>query len=163
MRVFKRRKSQGITVRWSILKNFTVLIVLIFMFFLIAMISIPYSELTILSNKLVTKATAELESDFNGVFDPLVKHIRIAADWGRAGNFGYLSRSDMINTFVPVLKEYPQLTAVRTGDTQGNGLKLLKTQQGWIMEQVQMDSKGGKHVLHIWTTPCSRFPQSGNH
>lgn len=146
-----RRNKSGVSIRSSILRSFTILIILILVSFSAVILVLQYSELSVLSRRLVMEAVRELETELHEMFQPVIKNINITAHWGRSNQYNHLETREMLKMFIPILNEYDHIVRIKSSDGDGNGFSLRKEGGNWVTKRTFVDQTGQKALVSYWT------------
>ncbi|MBU3914973.1 hypothetical protein KKA14_05500, partial [bacterium] len=146
----KSRIKKNTTVQRSILRNFTVLIVLILISFSTVLFFIQYSEMTVISSQEISKAANEMKMNLNIIFEPVIRNLRISKKWGENSLYSINDSKAISGIFAPILKEYPHVSAIKAVDMDGNSISLEKDGHEWITRQVQLTPNGLKTKTSAW-------------
>jgi len=105
-----------------------------------------------LSRRLVTEASIEMESEFQKIFQPVIKNINISAHWGRLKQYNTLESKEMLEMFIPILDEYEYIVRIKSSDREGNGFSLYKNPMDdeWITTQTYTDLPGTRELVSKW-------------
>lgn len=152
--IFKRKDCQhqvkGISIRSSLLRNFSLMIVLVLVSFTTAFLIIQYSELSVVSRRLIREAMVELERELQKDFQPVIKNINISAYWGKSRQYTDLEDKEMLKMFIPIIKEYSSIVRVKSGDDNGNGFSLQREGDNWITTRTVVDKSQSVVLISSW-------------
>lgn len=146
----RRPPGNGVSIRTSLFRNFILLIVLIMVSFAAVIMILQYSQLSVLSRRLVTEAMIELERELNKDFQPVIKNINISAYWGRSKQYNHLESKEMLKMFIPILKEYDPIIRIKSSDGKGNGFSLVKEGRDWITRRTYTESAENRVLISRW-------------
>jgi signal transduction histidine kinase len=155
-RPFKRKRDRikSISIRTSIFRNFTVMIILILLSFSGVVLFLQYSELSVLSRRLIMEATDQIETEIQRTFQPVIKNISISAHWGRSKRFSQFESAEMLKMYMPVLNEFEHIYRIKSSDQYGNGFSLSKSMEDddvWITKRTIADAKNPtRAVISRW-------------
>ncbi len=149
----RREASKGISIRSSLFRNFSILIILVLISFSAVLLILQFSELSMLSRRLVMEATLEMESELQKIFQPVIKNINISAHWGRLKQYNKLESKEMLEIFIPILNEYDYIVRIKSIDHKGNGFSLSKNPEDddeWITTRTYSDPSGTRTLISSW-------------
>lgn len=106
--------NRGIkTIRWSILQNFTLLIVFISLAFCSAFIAVAFMQSSMVFEKIVNKPLDHLENKLHDQFYSVSTTLRVVSRI-RNKEVLYTLDTDTLNRmFISILKDYPQIVSVK--------------------------------------------------
>ncbi len=152
--IFKRKDYQhqikGISIRSSLLRNFSLMIVLVLVSFTTAFLIIQYSELSVVSRRLIREAMVELDRELQKDFQPVIKNINISAYWGRSRQYTDLEDKEMLKMFIPIISEYGSIVRIKSGDAKGNGFSLRRDGENWITTRTYADLAESNVLITTW-------------
>ncbi len=155
IRRFGRKKmiAKHISIRSSIFRNFTIMIILILLSFTGVVLILQYSELSVLSRRIILEATDQIEVEIQKTFQPVIKNINISAHWGRSRQFSHLESREMLKMYMPILNEYEHIFRVKSSDSLGNGFSLsrdVEDEDIWITKRTHVDAKNPRVLISRW-------------
>ncbi len=136
LRHFRRRKPRCKTIRWSILQNFTFLIAITAVAFIIAFFTIIYIQSTMVFSQVIQTIVTDLENDMKRYFNPVSTSMVVLSRFASVQKIDKLEETDIVNILVPIFKEYKQITSARFGDANGRGIFLYKRGKKWVTHAV---------------------------
>lgn len=145
-----KRGDKGISIRSSLFRNFTLMIILILVSFSAVILILQYSELSVLSRRLVTEAMFELDREIRKDFQPVIKNINISAYWGRSKQYNHLQSKEMLKMFIPILKEYEPIIRIKSSDDKGNGFLLQREEDDWTTTRIYKDNNSTRVLTTHW-------------
>ncbi len=120
-----------------------------------------------LSQLLIGTASDGLESELEGLLQPVRGSLRGAADWAEAGRLDTDDPAILTSFFLPLIDGYPVISSVLRADTQGHEYMLLRVNGGW---QVRLSAPGGPArfqkldadglVVETWTETVDYDPRT---
>ncbi len=152
-RAHRKAVRKGITIRSSLLRNFSILIVLVLIAFTAVLLILEFSELSVLSRRLVTEAVHEMKSELQTIFQPVVKNINISAHWGRSKHYNSFQSKEILEMFMPILNEYDYIVRIKSCDSMGNGFSLARApddKDEWISTRTYNDEDVPKKLITKW-------------
>lgn len=148
--IFKREETRGKPIRWSILQNFTVLIIVTAFAFIVAIFTVIYIQSTMVFSSMINKIVVELENDLSRYFNP-VSHSMVALSSFTGASLDNKLDAKTINTIlVPVMREYTQIRAIRFCDTKGNGYALYSQGGNWHTILIKMQGSEQQTREKVW-------------
>ncbi len=144
------RREKGISIRSSILRNFSMMIILVLASFTAAILIIQYSELSMVTRRLINEAMVELERELQKDYQPVIKNINISAYWGKSRQYNGLEDKEMLKMFIPIVKEYDSIVRIKSSDDKGNGFSLQREEDNWITTHTYSGSGESKILTSTW-------------
>ncbi len=115
---------------------------------------------------LVGSASQRIESEFKRFFDPVVNNLDIIARWAGKGEFQIEQPSDLNQVFIPILQQFPQVSALILADRDGNEYFLLSKGDQWLT-RITRSGEGMRPVQWIrWdsaTNETDRWQEESNY
>lgn len=93
-----------------------------------------------LSNSIIRSTTDETVRELNSFLDPATGSLRVARQWGGAEMLETLDPVKLNPQFVPVLKNYHQISSMLVANTAGNEYMLLREDSTWLNRIVRWDN-----------------------
>ena len=159
-------RARSISIRWSLFKNFLILVVLISGGLLV--FSRLQSGKTIrgLSATLLEETSAAAERELASFFSPIARAIEILRGQAILGIFSPGNPATANAVAMPVLSTITQMSSINTGDAEGNSYILLKRKDEWLNVQVRnsvgewrrFDTSG--NLLQTWQRPFDFDPRT---
>lgn len=94
-------------------------------------------------------AVAQLEelsrkttADFIGFFQPATQVLKMARDWGAAGELDLHHSHVLSARFIPVLRSLPRASALVIADTDGRSYYLGRDGEGWLSRSLDSQGQG---------------------
>jgi adenylate cyclase len=155
--------SKTISIRWSLLRSFVVLILLSSLTVLMLMTIRAEQTERDLSEQLINRGTLQAREELDRFFHPVKSNSLIAARWGLAGKLnlaevvagpaGQLSASQVaavtrINTLLlPVMQLFPEMSSLQVANARGDGLMIIRLEAGRIRNRVVSRERWGTRTL----------------
>jgi len=79
-----------------------------------------------LSNSIIQQTTNETVKELTSFFDPAVNSLRISQEWGKSDLIESNDPAKLNPQFIPLLKNYPQISSMLIANTKGNEYMLLR-------------------------------------
>jgi serine phosphatase RsbU (regulator of sigma subunit) len=98
-----------------------------------------------LSQSIIQNTTVETVKQLDRFFDPAIGNLRIARQWGKASLLEKIDPEALNLQFIPVLKNYPQISSMLIANTSGEEYMLLREDSTWLNRIVSY--KGGKQSI----------------
>jgi len=127
-----RRGRRLRTIRWSILQNFTVLIIVTAFAFIIAMFAVIYIQSTMVFSNVIHKVISDVENDLKRYFSPVTTSMVILSRLVGIERVTGLDEKAVNSILIPIMQNYRQITAARFGDEHGNGQVLYPQGDKWV-------------------------------
>ena len=134
--------SKTISIRWSLLRSFVVLILLSSLTVLMLMTFRARQTERELSEKLIKRGTLQATEELNRFFQPVNINTLIAARWGLAGKLnlaavvsgpaGKLTAKQLaavtrLNTLLaPLLRLFPEMSSLQVANARGDGFLIIR-------------------------------------
>ncbi len=149
----QKKTHKNISIRTSIFRNFTIMIILILVSFSGVVLILQYSELTVLSRRLIKESTDQLEAEIHRTFQPVIKNINISAHWGRSNPFNRFDSEEMLKMYRPVLNEFEHIFRIKSVDKHGNAFSLehsLEDEDEWTTKHTFTDPENPRTLISKW-------------
>ncbi len=159
MRLF----GKTISIRWSLLRSFVVLILLSSLTVLMLMSFRARQTERELSEKLIKRGTLQATDELDRFFQPVNINTLIAARWGMAGKLnlaqvvagpaGKLTASQRaavtrLNTLLaPLLRLFPAMSSLQVANARGDGFLIIRLEEGRIRNRVVSRERWGTRTL----------------
>jgi adenylate cyclase len=155
--------GKTISIRWSLLRSFAVLILLSSLTVLMLMTIRARQTERDLSEKLINRGTLQATEEMNRFFQPVNLNALIAARWGLAGKLnlaavvagpaGKLTASQVraatrINTLLlPLMRLFPEMSSLQVANARGDGFLIIRLESGRIRNRVVSREGWGTRTL----------------
>jgi adenylate cyclase len=167
LRMTKHAHPRRVSIRWSLFKNFLILVVLISGSLLIYSLAGATRTIRSLSASLFEEVSQTAEYELEKFFDPISKSIEIVRDLGVRGAFSPDDPRAANTILMPVLLAIPQMASVNTGDAKGNAFLLVRRKNEWLSVFMKGGSPAAKwqqldemgRVLKEWTQETNFDPR----
>ena len=127
-----RSHPPPVSIRWSLFKNFLILVVLISGSLLIYTVAEASRAIRSLSASLFEEASGTVAHELAKFFDPISKSIEIVRDLGLRGAFSPDDPRTASTILIPILSAIPQMASINTGDERGNVFLLARRKDEWL-------------------------------
>jgi adenylate cyclase len=164
-----------ISIRWSLLRSFVVLILLSSLTVLMLMTFRAEQTERDLSEQLIKRGSLQAREEMDRFFHPVNSNSLIAARWGLAGKLnlagvvagpaGKLSPAQVaavtrINTLLlPLMQLFPEISSLQVANARGDGLLIIRLEAGRIRNRVVSRERWGTRTLWFDVDRTGR-PQS---
>jgi adenylate cyclase len=144
--------GKTISIRWSLLRSFAILILLSSLTVLMLMTIRARQTEKELSEKLINTGTLQATEELDRFFQPVNINALIAARWGLSGKLNLaevvagpagkvtasqLSAVTRINTLLlPLMRLYPEMSSLQVANARGDGLLIIRLESGRIRNRV---------------------------
>ena len=155
--------SRPITIRHSMLRNLSLLIVLTSGTILVATWILGSSAVEDLSKSLIERTATRTETELNRFFGTVQSNVRIGVDWARAGILDATDHEALNTLFVPILRQYPQLSSMMVATSRGEEYLLLRDPldpDAWTNRVVRADDWGSRVLNRTWNTRTGESQES---
>jgi adenylate cyclase len=155
--------GKTISIRWSLLRSFAILILLSSMTVLMLMTIRARQTEKDLSEKLINTGTLQATEELDRFFQPVNINALIAARWGLSGKLnlaevvkgpaGKLTASQLaavtrINTLLlPLMRLFPEMSSLQVANARGDGFLIIRLDSGRIRNRVVSREGWGTRTL----------------
>jgi adenylate cyclase len=155
--------GKTISIRWSLLRSFVVLILLSSLTVLMLMTIRARQTERELSEQLINRGTLQAKEEMDRFFQPVNINALIAARWGLSGKLnlaevvagpaGKLTASQLsavtrINTLLlPLMRLYPEMSSLQVANARGDGLLIIRLESGRVRNRVVSRERWGTRTL----------------
>jgi adenylate cyclase len=142
MKKIPRLFRRPISIRWSIMRNF--LLLLLFTGGTIFAVSWhAYSKaVKELSVEVVERYADQTRVHLEGFFEPVKRSLLVAREWGAQGILDMQDVEALNRIFIPMLEQTARITSVNIGSSDGAGWLLLEQEDGWFNRVVTSEEQG---------------------
>jgi adenylate cyclase len=167
--------GKTISIRWSLLRSFVVLILLSSLTVLFLMTFRAQETEKELSEQLIKRGTLQAKEEMDRFFQPVNINALIAARWGLSGKLnlvevvagpaGKLSGSQLkaitrINTLLlPLMRLFPEMSSLQVANARGDGFLIIRLEAGRLRNRVVSRERWGTRTLWFDVGPEGQ-PQS---
>jgi serine/threonine protein kinase len=121
-----------------------------------------------LSQLLIATASDGIESDLDGLLQPVRAALRATTDWAKAGRLDTDDSAELTSFFLPLIDGYPVVSSVIRADSNGREYMILRTETGWQTRTVEPGTREKTFqklapdgtVLETWTEDIDYDPFS---
>ncbi len=159
------RTKRPVSIRWSLLRSFALLIVLTSMTVLVTMwLEAPATEQH-LSQEMIGRGVRQARRELDRFLEPASKGTAMAAAWGRAGlldltpivrceagadtQVGLAAAGKLNALLLPFLDAYPLLSSVQVATASGQGFLILRLPDGTVRNRVVCREGWGTQALWL--------------
>ena len=163
-------RPRGVTIRRSLFRSVFLLILFTCAAFLWITAHFRGREIEALCRAVIRQSIDLLEADLRHFFDPLGQNLLIAAQWIADGTLDPVDADAANAAFIPILRRYPQICAVSTGDGDGNNYFLRRDGDTWLNRIVRVGADGRRtehpilndagQVVGEWSDPDEYDPRT---
>ena len=147
--------GRPVTIRQSMLRNFAVLILLTSGTILLATWVAGSAAVEDLSKSLIERTATRTETELDRFFGTVQSNVMIGTDWVRGGILDPTDHEAMNTLFVPILRQYPQLSSMMVATSDGVEYLLLRDPlkpTAWTNRIVQAGTWGRRVFNRRWDT-----------
>ncbi len=101
-----------------------------------------------MAKSTIDKTTERTTIELTNFFNPVTKNINLAREWGITEQLNIFDLQNMNQRFIPVLKNFPQITSMLIGRSDGSEYMMLNNDSIWINRSTQ-NIKDQKKVLKV--------------
>jgi|GEM_PF-482524 adenylate cyclase len=157
------RASQPITIRFSLLRSFMLLILISSLTVLLLTTIRARRTEKELSEKLINEGTEQATQELDRFFQPVDKNTLIAARWGLAGKLNLaevvtgppgqitqkqLGAATRINSLLlPLMQFFPEMSSLQVANARGDGFLIIRLDGGRIRNRVVHREGWGTQTL----------------
>lgn len=122
----------------------------------VALAAINYTQARAVENlsaAIIDRTADRAETELMRFFMPVKKNILVAKAWGQAGSLGTSDEEapDLNHRFMPMLVQYPQVSSMMIGNTEGLEYLLLRIDDYWLNRITRADEWGKKTFWMKWS------------
>lgn len=141
---------QGTSIRWSLIRNLFLLIVLLTGTILLSTVYTGRRIAHSTSQDLIGDALQSVRSELHRFTDPVQRSLQFGAQLARTGVIDLDDPAGMNAVFMPLVTQIPQISAVNVGDAEGRGYLLLRMEDRWRNRLVWHERWGKRMELSEW-------------
>ena len=143
--------SRLVSIRSRLTRNILLLIVLLGAS-LLAITFVGSARATqTLSRALIDRVAEQTKARLRSYFEPVVKQLEIAVRWKQKALLGKDDPGAINDLFQPILRRYPQISAVLLADGRGREHMLLHEEDAWRSRRTRRDDWGDTVRWLEWT------------
>ncbi len=155
--------GKTISIRWSLLRSFVVLILLSSLTVLMLMTIRARQTEKELSEQLIKRGTLQATQELDRFFQPVNINTLIAARWGLSGKLNLaevvagpagkltarqLAAVTRINTLLlPLMRLFPEMSSLQVANARGDGFLIIRLESGRIRNRVVSRETWGTRTL----------------
>jgi adenylate cyclase len=163
---------KNISIRWSLLRSFVLLILASSLTVLILMTIRARQTEKDLSEQLIQRGTFQATQELDRFFQPVRKNALIAVHWGEAGKLDLapvvagppgkisprqLAAATRLNTLLlPLMQLYPEISSLQVANSGGDGFLIIRLGSKTIRNRVVSRSRWGTQTLWFQVDPQGR-------
>ena len=144
------RKAVEFIKKNLILKNIILFVTPVSIAILIFMLFNLSQTVEHLSNSIIQRTTEETVKELNSFFDPAINSLRVAHGWGDASMLDITDPGMLNPQFVPILKNYKQISSMLIANTNGLEYMLLREDSTWLNRIVSFKDEKQKITRYRW-------------
>jgi hypothetical protein len=103
-----------------------------------------------LSNSIIQKTTDETVKELTSFFDPAINSLRISQEWGESELIESNDPAKLNPQFIPLLRNYPQISSMLIANTRGNEYMLLREDTTWLNRIVTWKGEAQSIMRYRW-------------
>jgi hypothetical protein len=126
------RRAAGLVREYVSLKNVILFATPVTIAILIYMLFNLSQTVEHLSTSIIQTTTEETVRELNSFLDPATGTLKVAKEWGGAEMLESLDPLKLNLQFIPVLKNYRQISSMLIANTSGNEYMLLREDSSWL-------------------------------
>jgi sigma-B regulation protein RsbU (phosphoserine phosphatase) len=140
-----------VTIRRSLLVNLIVVVALLSAAFYAVTVLAGRRAVRELSTSLIGQTIDLTEARLGEFFRPIIRSLSIACSWGEAGLLDIDRPEQLTAEFVPLMREFPQISGIMIADDRGRELMVLREGKRWRVRRVRRDEWGDRAEWLEWT------------
>lgn len=126
-----------VSIKWSLFRNMTFLVLLIAGGILLFTFISSKKSLEGLAKKQINQTTDYIETELKRFLLPVYSLFGLWPEWEQAGIVDGTDRESLNAVLIPIMKRFPQISSVITGDPEGNSLLILRKEDEWLNREVR--------------------------
>ncbi len=126
-----------ISIKWSLFRNMTLLVLLIAGSITLVAFLGSTRSLKDLGKGLILYSIEHTETELKRFFQPIYGIMRISKQWGQTNVIDPNNLNKFNAHFIPILKRFPHVSSINSGDTDGNGVLLLRNGETWLNREAR--------------------------
>jgi adenylate cyclase len=146
-----RAPDRTITIRWSLIRNLCLLIVVLTGTILLTTIYTAERVRDSMSAALIERAVGQVEADVAGFLAPVERSLLLGRDLLEGGVLDIDSGDGLNRVFVPLIQAIPQISSVNIGDAEGRGYLLLRLEDRWRNRRSWTERWGHRLEFREWS------------
>jgi serine phosphatase RsbU (regulator of sigma subunit) len=143
-------RRRAVSIRRSLLVRVSLLIVLLSGAILATMLAGERQAVHSLSRSLIAQSIEQTVERLQRFFDPVVAGLALLRSWGEAGLLEDGDPAALHRLLVPIMRPYPQISAVLMADERGREYMLLRHGEHWRGRRTRKDAPGGRTLFVEW-------------
>lgn len=146
------QQRNTVTIRWSLIRNLSLLLVLLTGLILLATVYTGREIERFVSTALLERALDAANSDLHRFFDPVQQGLEVARRMVGDGSLDPDDLDALDRHFVPLLASVPQISGVNLGDERGRSFLLMRLpgEGRWRNRVTRVDEWGGRLEFREW-------------
>ena len=168
----RSRTKKAVSIRFSLLRSFMVLILISSLTVLILMSIRAHKTEVELSEQLINKGMVQAEQELNNFFQPVQKNVLLAAAWGLGGKLnldevvsgapgkltqGQLKAATQIDLLLaPLMQLFPDMSSLQVANSRGDGFLIIRLEHGRLKNRVVSRERWGTQTLWFDIDPSGR-------
>jgi serine phosphatase RsbU (regulator of sigma subunit) len=142
--------ARSVSIRWSLLASISILIVLLSGAILGTTVFGERRTVETLSRSLIAQTIDQTVERLQRFFDPVTAGLLLLRSWGEAGLLS--ADAETLNPMlVPLIRPYPQISALIVADQRGREYMLLRAGDEWRSRETRRDTWGTRTRWLEWT------------
>lgn len=142
---------RGVPIRWSLIRNLCLLIVLLTGTILVSTIYTGRRIAESTSKALIGGAVDSVRGELQRFTGPVQRSLVVAAELARTGVLDLDDRVGLNRVFMPLIAQIPQISSVNVGDAEGRGFMLMRFPEHWRNRFVWTDRWGHRIEFSEWS------------
>ena len=159
----RSRADKAISIRFSLLRSFVVLILISSVTVLSLMSIRAHKTEAELSEKLISKGMLQATQELDSFFQPARKNTLLAARWGLSGKLnldavvagppgkttaGQIKAAAGINSLLlPLMQLFPDMSSLQVANARGDGFLIIRLESGQMRNRVVSRERWGTQTL----------------
>jgi adenylate cyclase len=145
------KPNRTVTIRWSIFRNLILLVGVIALAISVSTLVIGNRTAEQLSQHIMGQASDIAASSIEPIFKTVRDSLLLFREFGEEGILQPANPLVMNLMFIPFMTGFPQVSSINTGDAQGNGYLILRSENGWQNRIVKAATVGQTTLWMDWS------------
>ena len=142
--------TRSTSIRQGLLRNFLLVIVLVGGGIIAVSIYAARHMLETLAREVIGANLAVTEVELKRFFEPVAATLRTAAGWGNAGLLNDERPRALNPLFQPLMRQFPQISAVVIADDTGREYMLRRDARAWQTRETRIPEWGARTRWQVW-------------
>jgi len=131
------------TIRWSIMKNFTILSIFMSIAFVVAFLFVGFIQSTIILENITNESIHKVEQELKRMTTPVETSLKIVSKLTKIDHFKNMNSQNINQVLIPLFDDLPQIVSFKIAGEDGSIYMLYKSPHGWMIGNKQSNKDGG--------------------